>query len=318
MIPNFIGTKNMKNRNITKDEINKITKLCKIREQAFFTIMRQSGLTPHTIKQLKIKHLEPNTPILYKIELPQEIQKNKFRPPAFIGEEAIKYLKQYLATRANLTPESLLFTIKNNPNKEINTKDVSRAFKLSLQKLKKEKTINYEERKGKPSELRLFNLIKFYEKNAKDYLKEAKNNPNQNEEFYRELYKEKAIPNLEIETPTTTELKNRIEKIESMLPIFIEENDKHGKFLTNEEIQSDIKKIREDKQRLKENPEEAKKEYDRIKNEEIQNLRNDFKNLKANYEILKKSIDNIKNIIQKDKETKNTAIKPAKQATPIK
>ena len=209
----------MKNRNITKDEIYKVTELCKIREQAFFTIMRQSGLTPLNISQLKIKHieniLEPEPPIPCKIDLPQKIQKDKFKPPAFIGKEATKSLKLYLKTeRENLTDESLLFTAYNNPNKKICTKDVSRAFKLSLQKLKKEKIITYEERKGEPSELRLFSLIKFYEKNAKDYLTEAKNDTNQNEEFYKKLYKEKAMPNLEIETPTTTELKNRIEKMD--------------------------------------------------------------------------------------------------------
>ena len=215
----------MKNRDLTKDEINKITELCKIREQAFFTIMRQSGLTPNTIKKLKIKNLEkilePNTPIPCKINIPNELEKNKIKkPPTFIGEEAINYLKEYLKTdRKNLTPESLLFSLHTNPNKEINTKDVSREFKQSVQKLKKDKKITYEDKKGKPSELRLYRLIKFYQKTAKPYLKEIKNNPNKDNEFYRNLYKEKVIRPLEIQIPTTTELKKRIEKMEKIIDL---------------------------------------------------------------------------------------------------
>jgi hypothetical protein len=198
----------MKDRLTEIDELNKVTVLCPIREQAFFTIMRQSGLTPQVIKQLKVKNLEPNMPIPCKIDTPQE------KHPTFIGAEAIKYLKQYLATREKLTPESLLFTLNNNPNKEINTKNVSRTFKLKAQELERTKKITYAVQKGKPSELRLFSLIKFYRKNAKNYLTELKNNPNKDEDFYRILYEEKALPLLEIETPTTTELKNRIEELE--------------------------------------------------------------------------------------------------------
>jgi len=213
----------MKNRDIEKHEINKITEQCRqLREKAFFTIMRQSGLPPHTIKQLQIKHvekiLEPNTPT------PCKIKKGKFRSiPDFIGEEAVKYLKQYLATRTNLTPESLLFTIRNNPNKKINTKNVSRAFRQTAQKLETTKKITYEVKKGKPSELRLYSLIKFYRKNAKYYLTELDNNNTpKDDEFYRKLYEEKAMPFLEIEPPTPIEIhqlkkqqQKEIEKLET-------------------------------------------------------------------------------------------------------
>ena len=221
----------MKDRDIEKHEINKITALCPIREKAFFTIMRQSGLPPRTIKQLKIKHvekiLEPDTPT------PCKIKKGKLRSiPDFIGGEAVKYLKQYLATsRTNLTPESLLFTIHNNPNKEINTKDVSRTFRLAAQKLEKERKITYEVRRGKPSELRLFSLIRFYRKNAKNYLTELDHDHKpKDDEFWRKLYEEKAMPHLEIEPPTpiefqqlkkkNKELTERLTKIEkSMMPV---------------------------------------------------------------------------------------------------
>jgi hypothetical protein len=203
----------MKNREITKDEINKITDQCHSpREKAFFAIMRQSGLPPHAIKQLKIKHLEkilePNTPIPCKITVPHE------RTPTFIGHEAFNYLKQYLEHRPELTQESLLFTIQNKPSKQINTKDVSRTFKQTAQELERKRKITYEVKKGKPSELRLYSLINFYRKNAKYYLTELKNTRTpKDDEFYRQLYEKKAMPHLEIEplTPIQT-LKHQVEK----------------------------------------------------------------------------------------------------------
>ena len=216
---NLEGRTNLKDRQITKDEINQITKESPLREKAFFTIMRQSGLPPHTIKQLKIKHLEkilePSTPRPCKITVPQE------RTPTFIGHEAINYLKQYLEERLDrpkLTQKSLLFTIHNKPNKGINTKDVSRTFKLTAQKLQRQKQITYQIQKGKPSELRLYSLKKFYEENAKHYISQLNNNTSsKNNEYFRELYKKEAMPNLEIELPTPIEihqLKERLAKIE--------------------------------------------------------------------------------------------------------
>jgi hypothetical protein len=238
MLPKFRRVKNMKNRIITKDEINKITNECKPREKAFLTIMRQSGLEPHTIKKLKIKNLEkilePNPPTPCKIEI------GKFgKPPAFLGEEAIKYLKDYLGNRENLTPESLLFTNNKNPNKEINTKDVSRAFRITAQKLNKTGKITFEVRIGKPSELHLYSLIEFYKENAKGYLTELKSSISKDDEFCRKLYEERAMPFLETETLTpeiyklrkqqqremekqnneNRELKDQLEKMEQNLKI---------------------------------------------------------------------------------------------------
>jgi chromosome segregation ATPase len=230
---------NMRNRDITKDEINRITEECQPREKAFFTVMRQSGLPPRTIKQLKIKNLErilnPNMPIPCKINVPHE------KSRTFIGVEAIKYLKQYLATRTNLTPESLLFTNQNNPKREINTKDVSRAFRLAAQKLEKERKINYEIRKGRPSEIRLYSLIKFYKKNAKYYLTELDNNSiPKDAEFYRKLYEEKAMPFLEIEPPTPMD----IHKLRQQQQQQIERRDKEIQELKNS-INEIYKKLEE-------------------------------------------------------------------------
>ena len=78
----------------------------------------------------------------------------------------------------------------------------------------------YEDKKeGKANTIRLFSLINYYKTNAKEYLTKVKNNPNRDNEFYRQLYKEIALPNLEIEPPSKTELiqlKDRLEKIEDI------------------------------------------------------------------------------------------------------
>jgi hypothetical protein len=57
---------------IEKETINKITRLSKIRESAFFTFMRQSGLTPISIKKLKIRNIEKRSEFSCKIFIPQE------------------------------------------------------------------------------------------------------------------------------------------------------------------------------------------------------------------------------------------------------
>lgn len=188
----------MKHKKITRNEINKITMRSPPRERAFFTFIRQSGLEISEIQKLKIRDVErildPNPPIPCRIN-------TLTKSPTFIGYEAVKHLKNYLDKRARqekkLTAESLLFTAKTNPNKEINTKRVSIVFKEKAVKI------------GNP-DLELRSLIEFYKNSTEEYQKELKelgndSTPN-DDEFYRELYKEKAMPSLEIELPTPMEM----------------------------------------------------------------------------------------------------------------
>ena len=219
------------NKDITKEEINAILAITPIREKAFMAIMAQSGLRPHTVKQLKIENLEkilePNTPIPCKIDVSREIEKGKFGEghPTFIAEEAIKYTKQYLSTRTKLKPENLLFTTQHE--KQISTKNISRTFRKKAEELQNTGEIDYKIRKGKPSELRLYNLRKFFRKFANqmgfehvNYLMNHTtkgsdhNYTPENPEWYRELYREKAMPFLTLETPTPTETKKIVETLQ--------------------------------------------------------------------------------------------------------
>lgn len=220
------------NRDITKEEIIQIMSVSKIREKAFFVVMAQSGLRPHTIKQLKLKNLESldNKPPC-KIDIPQEITKGKYGSyVTFLGADAIKYLKQYLATRTNLTQDSLLFCSHTDPTKMINVKDESRAFRMAARKLEESGALTFEIREGKPSELRLYNLRKFFRKYAGhmefehvNYMmghttsgSDSSYTP-KDPEWYRDLYKEKAMPFLRIETATPTETEKTIAELKKQL-----------------------------------------------------------------------------------------------------
>jgi hypothetical protein len=195
----------MQTSNIDKETINKITRLAAIRERAFFTIMRQTGLNPLNIKKLKVRDIENNKECPCKIYVSQEQLKGKFKEyPIFIGKEARNYLTQYLKTRENLTANSLLFTSHTNPEKEINIKDVSRNFKLIVIKKIRFRTI---EEIKELRKLKLFDLIKFYRDKTKEYYKHLRNANSENEDLCRKIYEEKAMPYLEIEEPIIIEIK---------------------------------------------------------------------------------------------------------------
>jgi hypothetical protein len=319
----------MKNRKITKNEINKITQKCKPREKAFFTIMKQSGLPPHTIKQLKIKHvekiLEPDTPIPCKINIPQK----KF--PTFIGNEATEHLKDYLIRRKNPTLNDLLFTIHNKPNRQINTKNITKIFKRITQKLEKAKQATYNLKKEEPNKLTPYHLIKFYREKAKAYLNELKrdqkNHTIKNDEYYRKLYEKEAMYHLETEQPSKLyqldkrlhELENTHKKIENILTlkqeyikttpeeqkqleyaIEIHENELKWQKENPEEYEKQMQKTTEDWEKherwLKEHPEEAKRE------EEIeQKLYEEY--LEAKITELKDIVNKITNTIEKHRQT---------------
>jgi hypothetical protein len=189
-----------------------MTKRVSTREKAIFTVIRQTGLTPETIKKLKNKDLEQTTRIPRKIET-RQLPKFQKKPPVFVGEEANLYLNQYLATKEDPAPESPLFCTSKGT--EIDTKNLSRTFRQTLDVIEREnkgsgkleaiKSRNVLERRN----FSLYSLIRFYQENAECYEKAMKNNPNETDEFYRRLYKEKAMPFLEINSLVTLRLTKR-------------------------------------------------------------------------------------------------------------
>lgn len=223
------------NRDITKEEIIDILSISKPREKAFFTIMAQSGLRPQAICRLRIKHLQPDLKehcIPCKIEVPKELAKGKYRAYfTFIGEEAVKYLVNYLKTRSNITPETYLFTQRES-DQPIEYSNISHRFRDAILKLRKKGILSFEQKQtGKPSEVRLYNLRKFFRKFANqagfEFVQfwmghiirtgqEESYRPT-DVEFHRQLYKEKAMPYLRLETKTPSETEAIIEDLRKQL-----------------------------------------------------------------------------------------------------
>jgi site-specific recombinase XerC len=346
------------NRDITKEEIVQIMTQVKPREKAFFAVMAQSGLRPHTIKQLRLKDLEDLERIPCKIEVPQELAKGKYGSyVTFIGADALKYLKQYFATRKNLGLESLLFCAHDDLNKPVNAKDMSRAFRLAARKLERSGAIEFEIRKGKPSELRLYNLRKFFRKYAiqmgfevVEYMMghtvkgvDGNYRP-QDPEYYRQLYAEKAMPFLRLETssPLETEkaittleqenreLKNQLKKLEATMDkiyfkVFREKIEEEEREKWIEEHADKLEKedreheefLREEEEYLASHPEERKRREKEEKERDeayLQYLKDHTKEIEeqekwAEEESIRlderrKTLEELQAIIKKAKETR--------------
>jgi integrase len=216
------------NRDITKEEIALIISVAKPRDRAFFVVMAQSGLRPETLCKLKLKHLEPDWTqgtIPCKIDVPQGLAKGKYQGYfTFMGEESVKFLKDYFASRSNLNPESYLFA-RAGSEEPMSPKSISAEFNRIVRMLKTNKQLNFEVRYDKPSELRLYTLRKFFKKFTQQAGEEYNefwmghkgkgvidNYRAKDPEFHRQLYSEKAMPFLRIETATPTETEKTIQK----------------------------------------------------------------------------------------------------------
>lgn len=226
------------NRDITAEEIAEILKVSRPRDRAFYCMMAQSGLRPDTLCKLKLKHVQPLQNIIKgkscKIEIPEDISKGAFGAYfTFMGEESVKYLRSYLLKKPNIGPEDYLFT-SHGSDKQLNTKSISGIFVRSLENLKESGKIDFEQMQiGKPRNVRLYNLRKFFRKQAgqagieyvnfwmghkTDY--KAPHIPasdmhyfdTKDVEFQRQLYEEKAMPHLRLLTPTATETDKIIEQ----------------------------------------------------------------------------------------------------------
>ena len=223
------------NRDITSEEINEILSVSTPRERAFYTIMTQSGLRPHVICALKRKHLESLDKAPCKIDVPEELAKGEYMAHfSFIGEEALTYLRNYLKTRPNLTEDSYLFSTYGH-EAQLARNTVSNSFHRTVVQLSKKNIIKgYKPIKDKPSEIRLYNLRKYFRKMAghagADFtnfwmghtsslgvdLRYFSKDP----EHHRKQYAEKAMPHLRLGTKTPTDfeklLAERNDEIEQL------------------------------------------------------------------------------------------------------
>ena len=166
------------NRDIRKSEIKRILEHSGIREKAFYLMMVESGLRPNTLCQLKYKHIKEEfeeNRIPMKIDIPAEILKdrvgNRF---TFIGEDGYNALKEYLSPRGKLEDNDYLFIEKKRQKTReyLSPETFSSFFKRVVLKLGLAKV----EEKGKPKQLRLYCLKKYWY------------NRNDAEEIYRKFW----------------------------------------------------------------------------------------------------------------------------------
>ena len=224
------------NRPITREEIQLIIKEAKPREKAYYALMTQSGLRPQTISKLKIGDfenlLDENTPIPCLIMIRQEITKGKYSEYfTFTGQESIQYIKEYLKRQRKqpLTPEEYLFTMENGET-PVNPDVINHTFTRTIKTLRTENTIDFKtdsetvnNKTRTSNKLKLYNLRKYFRNNNhadwdyknfwmshmnklgvdKHYM-DTSTTP-ENIEKHRQIYKEKAMPHLKIETTTPDE-----------------------------------------------------------------------------------------------------------------
>ena len=236
------------NRDITQQEIIEIIKSANPREQAYYTLMTQSGLRPNEISNLKIGDVEnilqENTPTPCLITIRQEATKGKYHPYfTFTGKESIKYIKEYFkrTNRTSLTPEDYLFTMEDGKTKTYSDL-ISQLFRRTTEKLKKQTVIEFKNKKSEKTnrnELRLYNLRKYFRNNAgkagEDYVNFWMGHSNGVDDHYftqtdtekhRKQYKELSMPYLTLETPISTETAEQIKTMEQKHQIEIEKRDK--------------------------------------------------------------------------------------------
>jgi len=218
------------NRDMEKEEIVEVLKLARSRDRAFFVFMAQSGLRPDTICHLKINHAEKimdeNTPIPCLVTVPQNLTKGHYSKYfTFLGEDAVQHLKDYLKTRTNLSDDSWLFTKITTENEPLSRDSITHSFGAIVKRLKRSAVLKFEKKeKGKPAEIRLYNLRKFFRKYAgnagSDYANYWMGHSlgvdnhyfSTDIELHRKKYRENAMPHLRLETSTPSETDKVIAK----------------------------------------------------------------------------------------------------------
>jgi integrase len=220
------------NRDIELTEVRDVLSISSPRDKAFFCMMTQSGLRPGTLCKLRITHIQPDfrkRAIPCKITVPQDLTKGKYRDYfSFMGEESVKYLDNYLKTRANIDSESYIFVQygkdEDGKEKQLDPKTISKIFHNSLLKLKRKGVVDFKQQETrKPSALRLHCLRKFFRKMSyqagDDFVRFWMGHRGrgvtdhylpQDTEFHRKLYAEKALPFLRLETSTPSETEKTI------------------------------------------------------------------------------------------------------------
>jgi integrase len=216
------------NRDITPTELKAIMEHSSLRDKTYFKMFAESGLRPHTLSQLKFKHLKVDyeaNRVPCKIDIPKEIVKGKTKGHyTFIGSEALSLLKAYLEPRRDkatniIDDEEYIFLPVRGTTRKAMTNSFSTIFRNTANRLgirvKPSNNVN----RGAKAEIRIYCLRKFFRNQAMAMGREVTHfmmghTLDMNDEHYfssenveklRNLYREKAYPNLRIYDTTVSQ-----------------------------------------------------------------------------------------------------------------
>jgi integrase len=243
------------NRDIEKNEVLEVLRLCNLRDRAFLCMLAQSGLRPGTIAKLRVKDVEKilfhDTPVPCKITVKQENTKGAYGEYfSFMGEESVSYLKDYLKTKSKvLTDDDYLFSKfgKEHEMKPLDPGILTHIFERIVNGLRAKNVLSFktstkkmsiETKTHEPlrnhisrSELRLYNLRKYFRKYAgqagHDYVNFWMGHTSslgvdlhyfsKDAEHHRKIYQDKAMPHLRLETATASESQTAINELTQRL-----------------------------------------------------------------------------------------------------
>jgi integrase len=229
------------NRAILKDEIKTLLAASRAREKAFYAFMAQSGLRPDTIGKLRIKDLEPDwsrgIESCYVHVFGENTKGGYSAYFSFIGADTLHHLIDYFKTRGAPTKDSFIFV--NRKGGAMERTLISHLFQDTLKKLREKGVVSYETKtKGKPSELRLYTLRKYFRQEAAhagpDFVNywmghrlsgvDSHYFPGAGSEItsdiielHRKVYVEKALPYLRLEASVPLETEKQVTELRTMM-----------------------------------------------------------------------------------------------------
>lgn len=261
------------NRDILKEEIQKILDHSAIRNKAVFLTLYETGMRPDTLVQLKWSHIKKDfiaRKVPMMILLPSRILKCGVSDRyVFIGDNGFDALSEYLNTKRELPlkDNDFVFVTEKPYGKQLGTHAISQAFNVLVKDLKLA-----ESRDGKPKELRLYALRKAFQKFMVSkvdrsliefwigHTSTATHYVPQDPEYHRQAYAN-GYSGLRLETAKVPadiieelqrkneEVRVLTEKMEKLQPLlnFL------ASFKTNEELQTYLSGLGTHKKQLKEN-----------------------------------------------------------------
>jgi len=249
------------NRDITRKEIKLIIDASSPRERAYYSMMAQSGLRPGTICKLKYKHIKEdfeNNRIPCMIDVPEDIAKGKYHPYfTFIGREGVNHLRGYLSTKPDLQDDDYIFS-RQGTNEPSDPRVMSTLFLRRVLKLQKKGMMEVGQKEiGKPHDIRLYSLRKFFRKHAHKAGFEIvqfwmghtvkagadEHYRPRDVAWHRNQYKKYAMPELRIDTSSDFEADTKIRELEDYkksVDTFIQDT-----FKDMDKLRRDYKALRE-------------------------------------------------------------------------